>query len=590
MTRKNKNKMKSGMSNGNHEATKQRQNQNSTKPLTTASNIFTLADEARQTTQHDHSFWSQETKLRSMPISFISAGLSEPLKTPESTPSAEDNRQPDTAMASQTNTADKEASRTTDGTIKMDRKTKREPVPGTNEANSEVNALFFFDTSRAPDSTNQAHIDASALYPPREELHEIDESESDGEVILFKGRLDAQRERSDTIDMKNIREEIHAVEKEIQGSSASTTDRVSKPKEVEEKQKNKRGRRGGKQARAKRTATNASNEDEDDGLLADYIANMRENGEMLGLLGIAGATEGSEDKSQSSLDTNADENGEELSVKEPLTMQLSKQTPTWVSKDSITEYADFDPMDWENPSIRRKKGKGTKKKLDLRFADIDSDTERRLQATWQSDRIRKAERKKEREQLRALNMLGKKSEKSGTEDMRAKYPTGMSLSQVADELKEFLMSSDESICLPPMDKHARKMIHELANKFNVKSKSIGKADQRRPTLYRTKRTLRFDDAPFDLAVRRIHRRYFPRLDYKGKSGQGQSARNGFAEASYRDGEIVGASAPELSIENRGRAMLEKMGWSTGTALGSEENKGILLPVTQTMKRSKAGLG
>lgn len=147
-----------------------------------------------------------------------------------------------------------------------------------------------------------------------------------------------------------------------------------------------------------------------------------------------------------------------------------------------------------------------------------------------------------------------------------------------------------SITLPPMDKHARKMIHELASRFNVKSKSIGKADQRRPTLYRTKRTLRFDDEAFDLAVRRTERRYFPRLDFKGKSSSGQSTRAGYAEAGYRDGEIVGASAPELSSENRGRAMLEKMGWSIGTALGSADNKGILLPVTQTMKRSKAGLG
>lgn len=36
-------------------------------------------------------------------------------------------------------------------------------------------------------------------------------------------------------------------------------------------------------------------------------------------------------------------------------------------------------------------------------------------------------------------------------------------------------------------------------------------------------------------------------------------------------------------------MLEKMGWSSGTALGAD-NKGILQPVTQTMKRNKAGLG
>lgn len=134
------------------------------------------------------------------------------------------------------------------------------------------------------------------------------------------------------------------------------------------------------------------------------------------------------------------------------------------------------------------------------------------------------------------------------------------------------------------------MIHELANKFNVKSKSIGKADQRRPTLYRTKRTPRFEQAVFDQALSRVQRRYFPRLDYKGKGPSVQQSRNGYAEASYRDGEVVGGSAPELSTQNRGRAMLEKMGWSTGTALGSADNKGILLPVTQTMKRSKAGLG
>jgi hypothetical protein len=37
-------------------------------------------------------------------------------------------------------------------------------------------------------------------------------------------------------------------------------------------------------------------------------------------------------------------------------------------------------------------------------------------------------------------------------------------------------------------------------------------------------------------------------------------------------------------------MLEKMGWSSGTALGASNNKGILEPVSQTMKTNKAGLG
>lgn len=145
-----------------------------------------------------------------------------------------------------------------------------------------------------------------------------------------------------------------------------------------------------------------------------------------------------------------------------------------------------------------------------------------------------------------------------------------------------------------MDNHARKVIHDLANKFKIKSKSTGKADQRRPVLYRTLRTLAYSEASFDQALNRINRRYLPRLDIKGKgkkSKQLPSMRGAsVAAATYRDGEIVGASAPELGVDNRGRAMLEKMGWSTGTALGAVHNKGILQPVAQAMKRSKAGLG
>jgi len=57
-----------------------------------------------------------------------------------------------------------------------------------------------------------------------------------------------------------------------------------------------------------------------------------------------------------------------------------------------------------------------------------------------------------------------------------------------------------------------------------------------------------------------------------------------------DGDIVGASAPEIGAENKGRAMLEKMGWITGTALGASNNKGILQPVVHVVKRSRAGLG
>lgn len=142
-----------------------------------------------------------------------------------------------------------------------------------------------------------------------------------------------------------------------------------------------------------------------------------------------------------------------------------------------------------------------------------------------------------------------------------------------------------------MDKHARKMVHDLCGKFSIKSKSVGKGDNRRPVLTRTKRTLAYTDGMFDNAMNRIGRRYIPRLSSKGKAPKtGSQSRSNTQLATYHDGEIVGATAPELATDNRGRNMLEKMGWATGTALGTKDNQGILQPVTHAMKRTKAGLG
>lgn len=144
-----------------------------------------------------------------------------------------------------------------------------------------------------------------------------------------------------------------------------------------------------------------------------------------------------------------------------------------------------------------------------------------------------------------------------------------------------------------MDNQARKVIHELANKFNIKSKSTGAGDQRRPTLYRTVRTFKYTEEVFEAAIARVGRKYFPRRDRASIAGAQRQPRGqggGSAALSYRDGEIVGGSAPELGEGNKGRLMLEKMGWSTGTALGATTNKGILTPVEQKVKRGKAGLG
>lgn len=132
------------------------------------------------------------------------------------------------------------------------------------------------------------------------------------------------------------------------------------------------------------------------------------------------------------------------------------------------------------------------------------------------------------------------------------------------------------------------MLHEMAGKLHLKSKSIGKGDTRRPVLYRTKGTPVFDAGSFEAVTGRITRRFWgPRSKPGIKRGRGGG---GVASTGYRDGEVVGSHLPELNSENRGRAMLEKMGWSTGMSLGSDQNKGILQPVPHVMKRSKRGLG
>ncbi len=164
----------------------------------------------------------------------------------------------------------------------------------------------------------------------------------------------------------------------------------------------------------------------------------------------------------------------------------------------------------------------------------------------------------------------------------------------------YIKLTTDSLEFPPIDNHGRKVLHEIAHKFNVKSQSAGKGDQRRPVLYRTNRTIRF--ASPEMAARNVsqtaqsvHRKYFPRADLKGPKTEptrtvGGNRRSGQKGIQLREGEIVGAAVPELGQENKGRNMLEKMGWSKGMALGALDNKGILEPVAQVMRHSKAGLG
>ena len=96
-------------------------------------------------------------------------------------------------------------------------------------------------------------------------------------------------------------------------------------------------------------------------------------------------------------------------------------------------YDGFDVMDFERPSLK-KKPKGRKGKLILDDVN-DSELEESMQAAWDNDRIKKKERKKEREEVRARGLLGIKN---GKPDLKQKYKEGMGMKAIKEEIKNFL--------------------------------------------------------------------------------------------------------------------------------------------------------
>ena len=158
---------------------------------------------------------------------------------------------------------------------------------------------------------------------------------------------------------------------------------------------------------------------------------------------------------------------------------------------SATATADqFDLMDWSRPSIAKPAKKSKKSKPSFNISD--SELENNLLASWDNDRNKKKTRKAERASLRAQGLLTPQAKKHGKPDLDAKYKGGMTLTDAFEEIRQFMLRDHDALPFPPMDKHARKMIHEASGKLFLKSKSVGAGHKRFCTLIKTKRSSVFE--------------------------------------------------------------------------------------------------
>lgn len=257
-------------------------------------------------------------------------------------------------------------------------------------------------------------------------------------------------------------------------------------------------------------------------------------------------------------------------------------------------YGGFDIMDTERPSLKpKKKGRRGQPPPEL----DDSDLNEQLQSAWANDRAKKRLKKAEREELRQQGLLGRKGK---SPNLKVKYQGGIDMEDIVEELREFLLGDMQTLSLPPMEAYRRATVHQAASFFNLNSRSRGDGMDRFTILSKTTRTRTYTDDEFDIAISKkgFEKRLKGPLYAQGGGGRPgkfstvkhkQGGARSRPQLGYKDGETVGANAPELGPENKGHALMMKMGWSKGTALGTADNKGILQPIPHTVKTNKAGL-
>ncbi|EPX74177.1 R3H and G-patch domain-containing protein [Schizosaccharomyces octosporus yFS286] len=264
--------------------------------------------------------------------------------------------------------------------------------------------------------------------------------------------------------------------------------------------------------------------------------------------------------------------------------------------------------------LERKAGKSVANRLASAY-DVDDDIAQELemyshlQEQWIKDHQKKAKKRNEREEKRAQGLLGKKSSKKLAKKAAASEkgsdPDSPTLSKadhafIMDAYKrmqQLSLSGVDEVSLPACPKYVRRLVHELANRLNLRSQSYGSGKKRYTVLSKTPRfnSLDINSASLTRILHRVQLSVGKRSGIPGKPGKKPnimlaSKRTVSSATKLYEGQVVGGDAPEITRANPGRRMLERLGWYAGKGLGHPENEGSHESLRAIVKTSRSGLG
>lgn len=454
---------------------------------------FTLADEVRNTA-NNRAASGIDGKLRTRPVVFVNAGIVEPLKELEEDLCANDKagdckpNGPDENPSAGRAIAENASAQMSDNVVLSQQShTTFQP--------EEENSPFFIDIT-GDKTLSQQQGEPVHIPSPRSSNSDSDSGE---DVVLFKGRKGIRLDEPRPAIADEITIQVHKVEVTMQQISLDTAIQPSRRELSSPSPKHWQLRgHNDEDAIVADYIANMINDDEDsdgddreDDKVNYHSFVRRDLGGSDGEFGEAeesGCDDSLLHDEQSEIDDpdvlEAEESGTSDIDDETLARLLAKQDELGLGDDELVLFSaegysgtrssrarglaagrtniangsskgkktarnqipsagavadafdDLDLMDWDrhNPPRKPKSKRGQPD-----FNVSDSEIEATLQASWQKDRLRKKEKKREREELRAGGLLGKKSDPN---DPRVKYPTHINIDQIKEEMRDFLCGTE----------------------------------------------------------------------------------------------------------------------------------------------------